>query len=109
MTHDLHLMRKVRNKFAHELRDTSFKSTDPPIADWNNSLKMQFDLGDKIRDAMGSEDRYRFLSCMTANTFGLIAVVMRNLIASQYLTQYADEIAEKTKVTLKGIKPAEVA
>jgi hypothetical protein len=46
---------------------------------------------------------------MTANTFGLIAVVMRNLIASQYLTQYADEIAEKTKVTLKGIKPAEVA
>jgi hypothetical protein len=106
MAHDLNLLRKVRNKFAHELKEISFVDKDPPIASWCNTLKLRGALSDEIKTAAGSEQRIRFLESTQALTVYLNVLLLRNAYANLELTKLNDVIHRQVKETMHQAKAA---
>lgn len=79
---DLHLVRKIRNHFAHEVSSVSF--ADAPVSDWCRELRLPDWCRPSIDEASPTEPRPRFMCTVRLlHNFLFTEMVKRDLIGDK--------------------------
>lgn len=101
MAHDLPILKKIRNDFAHAIEPQSL-SNDPHRARCN-SLRLSFPVSDEIMAACKSKERQKFFQCAVAILMHQTAVL--NWVGAErlFVMQNQDEINRRARETMPGI------
>jgi DNA-binding MltR family transcriptional regulator len=95
MQHDLNIMRKIRNDFAHEVKDIDF--TYREISSRCHSLKMTCDFMPGVLESAKTIQRKKFLASGASNLLHLSAMLQRNVIIQTVLQENSAEINRRAR------------
>jgi DNA-binding MltR family transcriptional regulator len=102
MNHDLTIMRKIRNDFAHEVADIDF--TKREISSRCRSMKMSLDLNAETAEAAKTVERQKFLASGAAILFYIAVVIQRAIIVQTIAQERSDEINQRTKLAMEEVR-----
>jgi DNA-binding MltR family transcriptional regulator len=104
--HDITILRKIRNDFAH---DYTFKNLSTrEISNRCKSLKMHIDLAEETLNLAGTAERKAFLSSAAMITLHVSIVVQRAASELHILQKYRDELNEHARAAIDKAKRGEV-
>jgi hypothetical protein len=106
MRHDLTIMRKIRNDFAHGIKTLSF--SDRQISDRCKSLKMKIELNEDVSRAARTEERQKFIGSAQVCLISLAVILARNVHSLAVTIEQAEEINRRTQEMMDKAKSSAV-
>ncbi len=102
MPHDLTVLRKIRNDFAHVMKPQSL--SDPKHSPRCRNLKMTLGLSDKVAASARTSERKQLLESVAANIAYLAIVMQRGIIERQVVVENSDEISKRTQEAMQKVR-----
>jgi hypothetical protein len=104
MLHDITIMRKIRNEFAHDYTFKDFGTKE--ISSRCKSLKLHIDLSDEILNLAGTAERKAFITSAAMMSLHLAVILQYSMSEFHIIQKYRDEMNahahEAVEVMKKG-------
>ncbi len=99
MAHDLGIMRKLRNEFAHAVYHPQL--ADGVMSARCKSLRMRFELSDAVKRACKTDERSRLVETTASLLLHLAAVIQRGMVEREFVKKHSQEINEGAVAAFK--------
>jgi hypothetical protein len=99
MQHDLTILRKLRNDFAHSAGEIKLKDGEHSARCL--ALKMTYGLNADILTKCATPERQRFLESVAANVIHLAVLIQRGVVERKYLQANFSAINSETQALMK--------
>jgi len=95
MSHDLTILRKLRNDFAHAVHPPAL--SDHELSERCKSLKSKWETSEEIRNVCSTPERISVVESVAMIILQLAIIIQRGVTERTYMTKYEAEISAEAK------------